>query len=308
MTDDERARAARRGLAVYFAVVIPVSALVEWAIARSGGTVGEKPLYVVALMWTPALGMVIARLVGREGFRDVSFRLRSSLREGRPALRRALLCAWLYPVVVGLVAYGAAWATGLEHFSPKSMATFGLGGAPAAVRLVASLALNLTLGTALSAITATGEELGWRGYMLVRMVDARVPRPVLVGSVVWGLWHLPLIVAGLYAAGPYPLLSAAGFFVTILGGGMLVGYTRLASGSVWPAVLFHATWNAVIQGTFDGFTAGGDAARTTNVLTGESGIFVALASILVTYALVCGTHRVFRTPDEPISEAPAAIR
>jgi CAAX protease family protein len=34
-----------------------------------------------------------------------------------------------------------------------------------------------------------------------------VPYPVLASGLIWGLWHIPLIVAGIYAAGPYPALS-----------------------------------------------------------------------------------------------------
>jgi len=304
MTSDDRVSRARRGLGLYFAVVVPLSAVIEWKIATSGGTISDHPGLVLALMWTPALAMLVARVALREGARDVSFRLRAPKgHEGPKApLARPLLVAWLSPVLVGALAYGAAWVSGIEPFSPKAMATFGLSHTPAGLRFVVSLVLNLTLGTALSAITAAGEELGWRGYMLTRLVDAKVPYPVLVSTFVWGLWHAPLIAAGVYAAGPRPALSVACFFASIVGGGALAAYSRLASGSVWPAVLFHAAWNAVIQGTFDGFTAGGDAAHTSNVLTGESGVLVAVVSVLVAVALVRGRHVMFRSPSDPMGQ------
>lgn len=305
MTSVDRVSRARRGLGVYFAVVVPLSALVEWKIATSGGTISDHPGLVLALMWTPALAMLVARVVLREGAGDVSFRLRAPKgHEGPKApLARPLLVAWLSPVLVGGLAYGAAWASGVEPFSPKGLASFGLAHTPAALRFVVSLVLNLTLGTVLSAITAAGEELGWRGYMLTRLVDAKVPYPVLVSTLVWGLWHAPLIAAGVYAAGPHPALSVACFFASIVGGGAVAAYARLASGSVWPAVLFHAAWNAVIQGTFDGFTAGGDSAHTDNVLTGESGVFVAIASLLVALVLVRGRHAFFRAPGDSMGSA-----
>ena len=46
----------------------------------------------------------------------------------------------------------------------------------------------------------------------------------------------------------------------------------LETGSVWPVVYAHATWNAIIQGPFDGASKGPDAA----LWIGESGILVVI--------------------------------
>jgi hypothetical protein len=32
-----------------------------------------------------------------------------------------------------------------------------------------------------------------------RLIDAGVPRPVLVGAVIWALWHMGLILGGSYS-------------------------------------------------------------------------------------------------------------
>lgn len=54
---------------------------------------------------------------------------------------------------------------------------------------------------------------------------------------------------------------------------VVFGRLRLATGSVWPAIVLHASWNSVIQGAFDRTTTGEPAA----LWVGESGVFVALA-------------------------------
>ena len=41
----------------------------------------------------------------------------------------------------------------------------------------------------MSLILVPGEEIGWRGYMLTRLIAAGVPNAVLVSGVIWGLWH-----------------------------------------------------------------------------------------------------------------------
>ena len=41
-----------------------------------------------------------------------------------------------------------------------------------------------------------GEEIGWHGYMLTRLVDAGMAKPILTSGLIWGLWHVPLILGG----------------------------------------------------------------------------------------------------------------
>ncbi len=72
---------ARRGLAIYFAVLVPLSAMLEALMIL------DNLLWFWALMWTPAAASVIARVVLREGFADVSFRL-GAAGGGRPSCWR----------------------------------------------------------------------------------------------------------------------------------------------------------------------------------------------------------------------------
>ena len=127
MTIRER---ARRGLLIYFGVVLLVSAALE--------------------------GWIIARLAGHEGFGDVSFRW------GGAVGTRASVTAWLIPLAIGFVAYGVAWATGLANFTLPTGGPFATITNPVA-RLAASIPLALTVGTVVSCLTAFGEELGLAG-------------------------------------------------------------------------------------------------------------------------------------------------
>jgi membrane protease YdiL (CAAX protease family) len=263
---------ARRGLAIYFAVLIPVSAIFETLIIRADGNIGRYPsiirqypwLLILLLMWTPAISSIVARLSLREGFADVSFRL-----GGRQALP-TYTAAVLMPLIVGTIAYGGAWATGLAGFKTPPHGGF-----------FPYLGLALLTGATLEVVFGAGEEIGWRGYMLTRLIDARVPQPLLVSGIIWALWHFPLILSGKYAAGPNPGLSAAIFLVGVVGIGYVIGVLRLRSGSVWPAALLHGEWNGIIQGPFDGSVTGPGA--TTWV--GESGILVAVASLAIGVAV-----------------------
>ena len=91
-------------------------------------------------MYTPAAASLAARLSLREGFTDITFRLGG--REGKWGVG----LAWLYSIVVRLLACDIAWATCLAGFrqplSPRSRLYIN----SAATNLVASLLKSATLG------------------------------------------------------------------------------------------------------------------------------------------------------------------
>jgi membrane protease YdiL (CAAX protease family) len=205
--DDARSQ-ARRGLAVYFATVVPLTALFQAIII----TTGDFAPWVIPLMWCPAAASVVARLVLREGFSDVSFRF------GGSRSWKYIGLGLIVPIAIGLIAWGIAWMTGLARFDPQpaglAAQLVGADSSPVTVFLV-MLALAATIGTIVGFLTTAGEEIGWRGYMLTRLIDAGVPRPILVSGVIWGLWHVPLILGGmLYADSPSLILPSKIFVVS----------------------------------------------------------------------------------------------
>jgi membrane protease YdiL (CAAX protease family) len=278
---------ARRGLRIYFIVLIALSATFEgWMIAH-GGLGGRYGVLVLPLMYTPLISSFVARFVGREGFADVSFRW------GGITGTRAALSAWLLPLVVGFAAYGIAWSTGLAHFAVPETTRFA-GIADPAARFFAFIARALTIGTVLSCLSAFGEEVGWRGYLVPRLVEAEAPAPYLTSALVWCFWHVPLILWGGYAVGPYPLLSALLFIAAITPTGLIYARWRMASGSVWPCVIAHGSWNVLIQSVFDRFTTG----ETSALWIGESGVLT-VAAIWVVFFVVRSARWAGTVPTGP---------
>src|SRR5438105_14404104 len=92
---------ARRGLIIYFAVLIPLSVVFETLAIRGSSW------WISALMWTPAAASVVARLALHDAVGDVSFRL-----GGRPG-PKAIVLALFCPVVIGLLAYAFGWTSSL---------------------------------------------------------------------------------------------------------------------------------------------------------------------------------------------------
>ena len=55
--------------------------------------------------------------------------------------------------------------------------------------------LSGVLGSLLNLIPVMGEEMGWRGYMLTRLIDAEFSRPILISGLIWATWHVPIVIA-----------------------------------------------------------------------------------------------------------------
>jgi len=221
-----RAAQTRRGLAIYFALLIPLSGVFEGLAIITGNV-----LWVFVLMWMPALASIVARLALREGFADVSFRL-----GGRQGWRMVGI-GFILPSVIGLLAYGTAWALGLAHFAGRTQA-FGLPLPPALVFAI-TVALFSTINVVFSAFLAAGEEIGWRGYLQPRL-DAAGFR-----SSLWIVWlfqlayHLPLMVGASYVdLGNLPV-SFALFAIGDLPFTFIAARECYRARSLWPAVFFH---------------------------------------------------------------------
>jgi membrane protease YdiL (CAAX protease family) len=275
---EQKAR-ARRDLALFFFFLLLFSSLCYWLII-----VKQNALSMSFLMWMPGLAALVSRLVLREPFSTTSHRL------GGWRWFRALGIALFAPFVIGLLAYGLAWQLGTAsltdfHLS-ATLASFlpWIGSNPS----LPAMSGFVCFVVCAEIIGATGEELGWRGYMLTRLIDAEVPQPVLVSGLIWSLWHWPLILFSPATNGLPQLVTACIFLVTITSLGYVSAHLRLTTGSLWPSILLHAAWNGIILELFNAFTKGAD----TSIWTGEAGLLVAFMSMLVAFII---THAGLQT-------------
>ena len=149
------------------------------------------------------------------------------------------------------------WRLGLRWVGAACLLPWGLALAAVAVsRLIdppgapdvgaglgGRLALVAVFGTAYGVIITAGEEIGWRGFLLPRLLtryNALVAS--LIVGIVWGLWHLPL---GFVLEGPSMgaldiLLYGLGFNFAAVIYTWLYQHTR---GSLVIACLFHSAYD-----------------------------------------------------------------
>jgi membrane protease YdiL (CAAX protease family) len=144
-----------------------------------------------------------------------------------------------------------------------------------------------TAGLALSCISALGEELGWRGFLVPQLAKFLPYSAIgLISGIVWALWHYPLILGASYhGAGPR-WYSVVCFTVMVVGIAFLFAWMRLKTGSVWTGMFLHASHNVFIQGFFDTQTR---HSRFTDLWTTEFGAGLAIMGIAI--AVICYSKR-----------------
>jgi membrane protease YdiL (CAAX protease family) len=161
--------------------------------------------------------------------------------------------------------------------------------------------IRATLGVVLSMTTALGEEIGWRGFLVPELArKLSFARVALVSGVVWSLWHYPILLFADYHGQTPSWYSLSCFTLMVLGISFVFAWIRLASGSVWPAAILHASHNLWIQSVFDPLT--GDTGRTAWVI-GEFGAALAIAAIVA--GLVVATRAKTRLRTANVVSLPA---
>jgi membrane protease YdiL (CAAX protease family) len=107
---------------------------------------------------------------------------------------------------------------------------------------------SLTVGTVLSLVVieivtgATGEELGWRGFLQLRLQEKLAPLPAsLVVGVIWAAFHLPLwtVPGGPWASIPFWSFALAAVSASVIFAWLVNG----AGGSMVIATIFHFLFN-----------------------------------------------------------------
>jgi uncharacterized protein len=247
---------SRKRIVLFLVLTFALSAVAQVLIM----SMGRAPLLDFGIMWSPGIAALITTYAFQRNFRDMGWRL------GKP---RYLLLGYALPLVEAALVYGVVWLVGLGALHGGSL------GAGQVLEL-------LTLLFVFEAVPlALGEELGWRGLLVPELSRlTSFTNTALISGVIWAVWHWPLVLSGDYSS-PVPWWFALSCFTAseILAS-FAVAWLRLRSGSLWPAVLAHASFNLYVQGVFGPLT--GDTGITEYVV-GEFGIASVLTGIVIAY-------------------------
>ena len=232
----------KKRLIIYLGLSFGMAWLIFFIFIFTGHTwTGSSPemLSLVSLgMLAPAIAHVITRKITNEGFRligEKSMMLGIDLKGKKWIF---FLLAMFLPVVYSTLGDVIVWLFCPEAFGEAEVSSF--------VVIIYPL-ISIVSGVVLS-FAAFGEEFGWRGYMMPKLIElVGMPKALIVGGIIWGLWHAPLTCVGHnfgmdYPGFPYVGIIVMCLFCTVLG--TILMYVTVKTNSVWPAAFMHAVNNS----------------------------------------------------------------
>jgi membrane protease YdiL (CAAX protease family) len=248
-----------RRIAIFLAFAFGIAWLTGLAVYLTGGLshgmqlAPGLPLAVILLaapyMWAPALANIFTRLITHEGWKDVHL---------RPHFKRSWrfwLMGWFLPAVMTIAGAVVFYLLFPVYFDPSLSKIQSLIGTTPALQSLSPWVVVLieTIGAALTSpilnsIATFGEEFGWRGYLLPKLLPLGWRKASLWIGLIWGVWHWPVIFMGYEYGSSYPGFPWAGpllFIVVAFVLGVFLGWLALRAGSIWPAVIGHAAINGI---------------------------------------------------------------
>ncbi|AXL10876.1 CPBP family intramembrane metalloprotease [Microbacterium foliorum] len=233
-----------------------VSFVGAWVIALplyfTGGLASPlAPFLIVGVMFAPALGVLAAwgAQKPRPGERWRALGVTSPRPVSRPIwfsvlglfLGSAIVIAGVFlAAALGLIELDLVEFSGyVESVRALGVSDLAIPGAVVVLMQLAAIPVNAVV----SAPFAFAEEVGWRGWLLPRLLPLGVWPALVLSGAIWGLWHAPLILLG-YNFGRPDLLGLGMMVLACVLFGIILGWLRLRSTSIWPAVIAHSAFNA----------------------------------------------------------------
>ncbi|MFV0430040.1 MAG: CPBP family intramembrane glutamic endopeptidase [Arachnia sp.] len=174
----------------------------------------------------PAISLVLALVIVRPGavMRTIGI---TPLRPARRAIGGSLL-TFAAMVIAPLIALALCLSLGIaEGQIPDTL--------PTLLSLVGPVLV-------LNVVVCLGEEVLWRGWLQSAWAHWGWFRSSLVIVVIWVAWHLPVMtIYALVGEASWPGMVTG--TINMVFAGVMLSALRLRFGSVWPAVIGHATFN-----------------------------------------------------------------
>jgi len=244
----------RRSIAWFLLIAFGLAWLLDLTIWLNGGLAKAHGLLFGLLTllrnFTPAIAVfVVTHWISPLP----SVRLKTGLRWGKKGSRWGLY--WLFALLlVPFMFYVASpFIANLMGVAPLDLVNFSgyrnvWKSIPGGSTLLAGISIQSLAFIALGTLPifalfisplSFGEEWGWRGYLLTQLLPLGQWRALIITGLIWGLWHFPLYTGAEFPKlNPLLALILFALFTTIWG--IVLGWMRLATDSLWPAVLGHA--------------------------------------------------------------------
>lgn len=245
----------KRGFGLYFLFAFGLAWLCQvyasLLLIRDGNAAAYRALLAVS-MFCPLAATLLVNKVYLHRPAGIGWKVQGK--------RRYWLAAWFGPAVLTVLAavlYFAVFPYRLDLSGSWLVTAYGgemdaqkLGVSTLGYILQTGL-MAITLAPPINMIFAMGEEAGWRGYMMVclkeqfGLLNAR-----LLGGVIWGVWHWPIMLLTGYEYGTNylgaPVLGLVVWCVVCFALNTLLDVLYEKTGCIWVPAIAHGAFNAVV--------------------------------------------------------------
>ena len=262
----------KKSLIVFYGITLTVSLIFELLYIST-----QSDFFVSLLMWIPGItGIVCSKVFFKnQGILGFKFKIKPLY----------IILSIVIPVIYLVLTYTLAWVvlkdptTGTDTLPKAVLGEWGEGIHGGVYIAVSFIPLLIS-----SALSAAGEELGWRGFAYPVLEKEFGPvKAVIINGFIWALWHLPLILGGVYQSNVNIVYGIITFFVLVMLVTVIYCWLRSISGSVITAILLHAVHNELDQLYLQPLSSN----EKVPYLAGEQGIFtITVVAIIVILVIV----------------------
>jgi uncharacterized protein len=245
---------------IFYALTLALAIVV----ATMAPIIGDAVLPVSMLAPVVAT-LIMLLIVTRDGYTRAGWAGLGLHRSGRQAWPFAILM----PLPVLLFSYGIVWNTSIASLVMPSLSGSMLERIP-----------DFLIGLVIGLFFTLGEEIGWRGYLLPRLLPLGSMCAMLLTGLLHGIYHLPLmLLTPFYHGEGNRFIILPLFLLTLTLAGLVYGYLRLTTNSVWPAALMHLAFNTY-WAYLSAFTVA-VSPLALEYLAGESGLLTIFSIVAV---------------------------
>lgn len=121
----------------------------------STGTLEGNGQYIFIAMWIPAISAIITKIIFDRNIKGLGWKI---------GKLKYLGISYAIPLIAASVVYSIAWISGIGGLN---LTAIGISNVPTGITRFLMFA---TLGVMGSAISAVGEEIGWRGFLVPELL------------------------------------------------------------------------------------------------------------------------------------------
>ncbi len=249
-----------RGLLIYLLVTFILTYGIEifLIMPRVGSTdINQAYMAQTLITWVmliPAFSALATRLITKEKIRGQNLMLALNLKGN---LKYYGLC-WFGFVALTLLGTALYFIIFPKQFDPElgyvKVILGTVQGTDAQIStqearkaVMSQMAAGALFSPLVNFFTCFGEEWGWRGYLLPKLLKRfKVVPALLLSGLIWGLWHAPLTIMGHnygvgYRGFPFTGILAMCLFCTVMG--TILSFVTIRTKSCIPAIMGHGTLN-----------------------------------------------------------------